>query len=162
MTTNIAVTAKPPVQPFTDESATVKVRLAENAWNSRDPQVVAQGYSIDSVWRNRSVFVTGRAQIIDFLSGKWDREHEYRLIKELWAHSEDRIAVRFAYEYRDDSGQWFRAYGNENWLYNEHGLMTHRHASINDVKIDEGERKFFWDRSASRPEDHPSLSDLGL
>lgn len=162
MTTTTAVTAKPPVPPFTDESATLKVRLAENAWNSRDPQVVAQGYSADSVWRNRSVFVTGREQIVDFLSGKWDREHEYRLIKDLWAHSENRIAVRFAYEYQDDSGQWFRAYGNENWLYNEHGLMTHRHASINDVQIDEGERKFFWDRNAPRPEDHPSLSDLGL
>lgn len=158
----ITVAAKPPVPPFTDESAILKVRLAENAWNSRDPQVVAQGYSVDSVWRNRSVFVTGRAQIVDFLSGKWDREHEYRLIKELWAFGEDRIAVRFAYEYRDDSGQWFRAYGNENWLYNEHGLMTHRHASINDVQIDESERNFFWDRSVSRPDDHPSLSDLGL
>lgn len=162
MTTTTAITAKPPVPPFTDESATLKVRLAENAWNSRDPQVVAQAYSIDSVWRNRSVFVTGREQIIDFLRGKWDREHEYRLIKELWAHSGNRIGVRFAYEYHDDAGQWFRAYGNENWLYNEHGLMTHRHASINDVQIDEGERKFFWDRNAPRPEDHPSLSDLGL
>ena len=162
MTTTTAITAKPPVPPFTDESATLKVRLAENAWNSRDPLVVAQAYSIDSVWRNRSVFVTGREQIIDFLSGKWEREHGYRLIKELWAHSENRIAVRFAYEYHDEAGQWFRAYGNENWLYNEHGLMTHRHASINDVQIDEDERKFFWDRNAPRPEDHPSLSDLGL
>jgi nuclear transport factor 2 (NTF2) superfamily protein len=162
MTMTTAIPAKPPVPPFTDESATLKVRLAENAWNSRDPQVVAQAYSIDSVWRNRSVFVTGREQIIDFLSGKWEREHEYRLIKELWAHSENRIAVRFAYEYHDDAGQWFRAYGNENWLYNEHGLMTHRHASINDVQIDEDERKFFWDQNAPRPEDHPSLSDLGL
>jgi nuclear transport factor 2 (NTF2) superfamily protein len=153
---------KPPVPPFTDESAAKKARLAEDAWNSRDPQIVAQGYSIDSVWRNRSVFVTGRDQIIEFLSDKWDREHEYRLIKELWAHSDERIAVRFAYEYHDDSGQWFRAYGNENWLYNEHGLMTHRHASINDVRIDADERKFFWDRNAPRPADHPSLSDLGL
>ncbi|MCV7020409.1 nuclear transport factor 2 family protein [Mycolicibacterium aichiense] len=156
------MTSKPPVPPFTDESAAQKVRLAENAWNTCDPQVVSQAYSVDSIWRNRSVFVTGRAQIVEFLSGKWDREHEYRLIKELWAHSNDRIAARFAYEYRDDSGQWFRAYGNENWLFDEHGLMTHRHASINDVPIDEGERKFFWDQNAPRPADHPSLSDLGL
>lgn len=157
-----AVSIKPPVPPFTDESAAVKVRLAEDAWNSRDPQRVAQGYSVDSVWRNRSVFVRGRAQIIDFLSDKWDREHEYRLIKELWAHSDDRIAVRFAYEYHDQSGQWFRAYGNENWQYDDHGLMTHRHASINDLRIEEGQRKFFWDTNAPRPADHPSLSDLGL
>jgi nuclear transport factor 2 (NTF2) superfamily protein len=157
-----AIDVKPPVPPFTDETAALKARLAEDAWNSRDPQRVAQGYSADSVWRNRSVFVTGRAQIIEFLSDKWDREHEYRLIKELWAHSEDRIAVRFAYEYHDNSGQWFRAYGNENWLYNEHGLMTHRHASINDVRIEEGQRKFSWDTNAPRPADHPSLSELGL
>ena len=162
MTTTPVATVKPPVPPFTDESAALKARLAENAWNTCDPQVVAQGYSIDSVWRNRSVFVTGRAQIVDFLSGKWDREHEYRLIKELWAHSDNRIAVRFAYEYHDDSGQWFRAYGNENWLYDEYGLMRHRHASINDLPIDESERKFFWDRNSPRPADHPSLSDLGL
>jgi uncharacterized protein len=162
MTSTTTIAAKPPVPPFTHESAVQKARLAENAWNSRDPQVVAQGYSADSIWRNRSVFVTGRAQIIEFLSGKWDREHEYRLIKELWAHSGDRIAVRFAYEYHDDAGQWFRAYGNENWLFNEFGLMTHRHASINDVQIDEAERMFFWDRDAPRPDDHPSLSDLGL
>ncbi|WP_420329786.1 DUF1348 family protein [Mycolicibacterium aromaticivorans] len=162
MTTNAAITDKPPVPPFADESAALKARLAENAWNSCDPQLVAQAYSVDSVWRNRSVFVTGRAQIVDFLSDKWRREHEYRLIKEVWAHSADRIAVRFAYEYHDDSGQWFRAYGNENWLFDEHGLMTHRHASINDVPIEEGERKFFWDRTSPRPADHPSLSDLGL
>ncbi|MEN4476263.1 nuclear transport factor 2 family protein [Mycolicibacterium cosmeticum] len=162
MTVTSATDVKPPVPPFTDESAVLKVRLAEDAWNSRDPQRVAQGYSVDSVWRNRSVFVTGRAQIIEFLSGKWDREHEYRLIKELWAHSGDRIAVRFAYEYHDEAGQWFRAYGNENWLFDENGLMTHRHASINDVPIGEGQRKFFWDRNAPRPVDHPSLSELGL
>ncbi|OZD69643.1 DUF1348 domain-containing protein [Rhodococcus sp. 15-649-1-2] len=162
MTANVETTTKPPVPPFTDESAVQKVRLAENAWNSRDPEVVALAYSIDSVWRNRSVFVTGRAQIVEFLSGKWNHEHEYRLIKELWAHSDDRIAVRFAYEYQDDSRQWFRAYGNENWLFDEDGLMTHRHASINDVPIDESERKFFWDRNAPRPAEHPSLSDLGL
>ncbi|WP_241472359.1 DUF1348 family protein [Mycolicibacterium neoaurum] len=156
------IEVKPPVPPFTDQTAAQKARLAEDAWNSRDPHRVAQGYSTDSVWRNRSAFLTGRAQIIEFLSDKWHREHEYRLIKELWAHSEDRIAVRFAYEYHDNSGQWFRAYGNENWLYDEHGLMTHRHASINDVPITEEERKFFWDMDAPRPADHPSLSELGL
>jgi uncharacterized protein len=162
MITTPEIAVKLPVPPFTDESATVKARLAEDAWNTCDPERVAQGYSVDSVWRNRSVFVTGRAQIVEFLRGKWDREYEYRLIKELWAHSDNRIAVRFAYEYHDASGQWFRAYGNENWLYNEHGLMTHRHASINDLQIDEGQRKFFWDRNAPRPVDHPGLSDLGL
>lgn len=162
MAMNSANIVKPPVPPFTDDSAALKVRLAEDAWNSRDPQRIAQGYSVDSVWRNRSVFVTGRTQIIEFLSDKWDREHEYRLIKELWAHSEDRIAVRFAYEYHDNSGQWFRAYGNENWLYNNDGLMTHRHASINDVRIEEGQRMFFWDRNEPRPVDHPGLSELGL
>jgi uncharacterized protein len=154
--------ARPPVPPFNDDSAAVKVRLAEDAWNSRDPQRVAQGYSTDSVWRNRSAFVTGRAQIIEFLRDKWAREHEYRLVKELWTHSADRIAVRFAYEYHDASGQWFRAYGNENWQFDDHGLMTHRHASINDVQIDEEQRLFSWDRNAPRPADHPSLSDLGL
>jgi uncharacterized protein len=162
MTVTSTIVVKPPVPPFTDESAVVKARLAEDAWNTCDPEHVAQGYSSDSVWRNRSVFVTGRAQIVEFLSGKWDREHDYRLIKELWAHGDDRIAVRFAYEYHDAAGQWFRAYGNENWLFDEHGLMTHRHASINDVQIDEAQRKFFWDRNAPRPVDHPSLSELGL
>ena len=153
---------RPPLPPFTAETAKQKVRAAEDAWNSCDPHRVAQGYSVDSVWRNRSVFVTGRAAITEFLSGKWDREHEYRLIKELWAHGDDRIAVRFAYEYHDESGRWFRAYGNENWLFDDHGLMTHRHASINDVPIEEGQRAFHWDRNAPRPEDHPSLSELGL
>lgn len=153
---------KLPVPPFTDDSAALKVRLAEDAWNTRDPQIVAMAYSLDSRWRNRSEFVTGRENIVKFLAGKWDREHEYRLIKELWAHSDNRIAVRFAYEYHTDSGEWFRAYGNENWLFNESGLMTHRHASINDVPIQESDRKFFWDRSGPRPADHSSLSDLGL
>ena len=162
MTMTPPIGVKSPVPPFTDESAALKVRLAEDAWNSRDPRRVAEGYSVDSVWRNRSVFVTGRAHIVEFLSDKWDREHEYRLIKELWAHSDNRIAVRFAYEYHDDSGQWFRAYGNENWLYNEHGLMTHRHASINDLRIEQSQRNFYWDTNASRPQDHPSLSELGL
>jgi nuclear transport factor 2 (NTF2) superfamily protein len=160
MTTSTEV--KLPVPPFTDESATRKVRLAEDAWNTCDPQVVSMAYSLDSRWRNRSEFVTGRENIVEFLAGKWEREHEYRLIKELWAHSDNRIAVRFAYEYHDGSGAWFRAYGNENWMFNESGLMTHRHASINDVPIQESDRKFFWDRSGPRPADHPSLSGLGL
>lgn len=160
MTTSTEV--KLPVPPFTDESATRKVRLAEDAWNTCDPQVVSMAYSLDSRWRNRSEFVTGRENIVEFLAGKWEREHEYRLIKELWAHSDNRIAVRFAYEYHDGSGAWLRAYGNENWMFNESGLMTHRHASINDVPIQESDRKFFWDRSRPRPADHTSLSGLGL
>jgi uncharacterized protein len=160
MTTSTEV--KLPVPPFTDDSAALKVRLAEDAWNTCDPQVVSRAYSLDSRWRNRSEFVTGREAIVEFLSGKWDREHDYRLIKELWAHSDNRIAVRFAYEYHNDSGEWFRAYGNENWQFNEAGLMTHRHASINDLPIQESDRKFFWDRSGPRPADHPGLSDLGL
>lgn len=160
MTTSTEV--KPPVPPFTDESATRKVRLAEDAWNTCDPQVVSMAYSLDSRWRNRSEFVTGRENIVEFLAGKWEREHEYRLIKELWAHSDNRIAVRFAYEYHNHSGAWFRAYGNENWMFNESGLMTHRHASINDVPIQDSDRKFFWDRSAPRPADHAGLSGLGL
>ncbi|MCV7432889.1 nuclear transport factor 2 family protein [Mycolicibacterium bacteremicum] len=151
-----------PVPPFTVESAVRKVRLAENAWNTRDPHIVSKGYSLDSRWRNRSDFVTGRQEIVTFLTGKWDREQEYRLIKELWAHGTDRIAVRFAYEYRTDAGAWFRAYGNENWQFAASGLMTHRHASINDVPIREGDRLFFWDSSGPRPDDHPGLSDLGL
>lgn len=160
MTTSTEV--KLPVPPFSDESATRKVRLAEDAWNTCNPQIVSRAYSLDSRWRNRSEFVTGREDIVGFLSGKWEREHEYRLIKELWAHGDNRIAVRFAYEYHNDSGEWFRAYGNENWQFNESGLMTHRHASINDVPIEESDRKFFWDRSGPRPADHPGLSDLGL
>ena len=154
--------SRPPLPPFSAETAAQKAQMAEDAWNTRDPGRVALAYSVDSVWRNRSVFVTGRAQIVDFLGGKWDREHEYRLIKELWAHSEDRIAVRFAYEYHNDSGQWFRAYGNENWLFDSDGFMAERHASINDVAIDEGERLFHWDRSGPRPADHPGLTELGL
>ena len=151
-----------PVPPFTDESAARKARLAEDAWNTCDPQIVSKAYSLDSRWRNRSEFLTGRERIVEFLTGKWEHEHDYRLIKELWAHSDNRIAVRFAYEYHNDSGDWFRAYGNENWQFDESGLMTHRHASINDVPIQESDRKFFWDRSGPRPADHPSLSDLGL
>ena len=152
---------KPPFPPFTNETAAQKVRMAEDGWNSRKPEKVALAYSIDSVWRNRDVFVTGREQIIAFLTDKWKKEQEYRLIKELWLTGGHRIGVRFAYEWHDDAGQWFRAYGNENWTFNEQGLMTHRYASINDLAIQESERKFFWPQGR-RPDDHPSLSDLGL
>jgi nuclear transport factor 2 (NTF2) superfamily protein len=153
---------RPPAPPFTQETATLKVRKAEDAWNTRDPQTVALAYTIDSRWRNRSEFLQGRPAIVDFLARKWRQESEYRLIKELWAFAGDRIAVRFAYEWRNVDGVWFRAYGNENWAFDEGGLMRERHASINDVPIREEERKFRWDRSGSRPTDHPGLSDLGL
>jgi nuclear transport factor 2 (NTF2) superfamily protein len=139
-----------------------KIRGAEDAWNSRDPVRCASAYTPDSQWRNRSTFLSGREQIIAFLTAKWQREHEYRLIKELWAYSEDRIAVRFVYEWRSDAGQWFRAHGNENWQFTPAGLMSQRHASINDVAIKESQRLFHWDRSGPRPADHPGLSDLGL
>lgn len=148
--------------PFTDESATAKVRAGENLWNTRDPQRVALGYTPDSWWRNRSTFLRGRDQIIDFLAGKWASEHDYRLVKELWAHGENRIAVRFAYEYHDESGQWFRAYGNENWEFAPDGLMKTRHASINDVRITDSARLFHWNSAEPRPSDHPGLSELGL
>jgi nuclear transport factor 2 (NTF2) superfamily protein len=138
-----------------------KVRGAEDGWNSRDPQKVALAYSVDSVWRNRAEFPVGREQIIEFLTRKWNRELDYRLIKELWAFDNDRIAVRYAYEFHDDSGQWYRAYGNENWEFDAHGLMHHRYASINDMRITESERKFHWPLGP-RPKDHPGLSDLGL
>ena len=151
--------ARPPVPPFTEESARQKVRLAEDAWNSRDPQKVALAYTEESRWRNRVEFIDGRAEIEAFLTRKWDRELEYRLIKELWTYGDDRIAVRFAYEYRDDSGQWYRAYGNENWEFDQEGLMRRRIASINDRPIDEEERKFHWP-AGRRPEDHPGLSDF--
>lgn len=154
--------SRPPLPPFTEATATQKVRAAEDAWNTRDPERISLAYSEDSWWRNRSTFVQGRAAIVDFLVGKWERELEYRLIKELWAFTGDVIAVRFAYEYRDAAGQWFRAYGNENWRFDEDGLMTHRHASINDVAIAESDRRFRWDASGPRPADHPGLSDLGL
>ena len=150
------------VPPFNRETATAKVRAGEDLWNTRDPSRVALGYTLDSWWRNRSSFVQGRDQIVDFLTVKWARELDYRLIKELWAYGDDRIAVRFAYEYHDAGGQWFRAYGNENWEFNGDGLMKTRHASINDVSIAVTERLFHWDSTASRPEDHPGLSDLGL
>lgn len=153
---------RPPFPPFTAESAARKVRAAEDAWNGRDPERVSLAYTQDSVWRNRSEIFQGRDRIAEFLARKWNRELEYRLIKELWAFTGDRIAVRFAYEYHDDSGNWFRAYGNENWQFDENGLMAYRHASINDLPIAAAERKFHWDRSQPRPADHPGLTDLGL
>ncbi|MGO9818414.1 MAG: DUF1348 family protein [Acidocella sp.] len=154
--------SRPPLPPFTPESAAQKVRLAEDAWNRRDPASVALAYTAHSRWRNRSEFFQGRRAIVDFLTRKWARELEYRLIKELWAFTEDRIAVRFAYEWHDETGAWFRSYGNENWLFDANGLMHERHASISDVPISPAERKFFWDRAAPRPAAHPGLSDLGL
>ena len=147
--------------PFTRESAILKVRKAEDGWNSRNPQQVALAYTPDSVWRNRSEFIHGRGEIMSFLTRKWQRELDYRLIKELWAFDRDRIAVRFAYEFHDDSGLWFRAYGNENWEFNAEGLMHHRYASINDLQINEADRFFHWPQGR-RPDDHPGLSDLGL
>jgi nuclear transport factor 2 (NTF2) superfamily protein len=153
--------ARPPLPPFNPETAVQKVRLAEDAWNSRDPERVSLAYSPDSKWRNRSEFLTGRQQIVAFLTRKWSLELDYRLIKELWAFGGNRIAVRFAYEYHDAAGSWFRAYGNENWEFDQHGLMTARHASINDLPIQEAERKYHW-AAGRRPDDHPGLSDLGL
>ena len=152
---------KPPLPPFTRESATQKVRLAEDAWNSRDPARVSLVYTADTRWRNRAEFPVGRQQVREFLARKWARELDYRLIKELWAHDGNRIAVRFAYEWRDDSGHWFRSYGNENWEFDEHGFMMRRFASINDLPIAEGDRNFHWPLGR-RPDDHPGLSDLGL
>lgn len=152
---------RPPLPPFTAETAAQKVRMAEDAWNGRDPEKVALAYSPDSRWRNRAEFLAGRAEIVAFLTRKWARELDYRLIKELWAFTDNRIAVRFAYEWRDDSGQWFRSYGNENWEFDELGLMRQRHASINDLPIAEGERLFRWPQGR-RPDDHPGLSELGL
>ncbi len=152
---------RPPLPPFTAETAAEKARLAEDAWNSHDPKRVAQGYTIDSRWRNRAEFVDGRAEIEAFLSRKWVRELDYRLIKEVWTHGENRIAVRFAYEWHDDSGHWFRSYGNENWEFDEHGLMRRRIASINDLPIQAEDRKYHWPLGR-RPDDHPGLSDLGL
>ncbi len=156
------VEPRPPLPPFKRESAVRKVRLAEDAWNSRDPARVSLAYSPDSVWRNRSRFLRGRAAIVDFLEVKWLSELDYRLIKELWAFSDDRIAVRFAYEWRDLGGQWRRAYGNENWAFDANGLMRERHASINDLEIGPEERLFHWDKAGPRPLDHPGLSELGL
>ncbi|AVT29985.1 DUF1348 domain-containing protein [Plantactinospora sp. BC1] len=152
---------RPPVPPFTRETAAQKVRMAEDAWNGRDPEKVAQAYTPDSRWRNRAEFINGRDEIVAFLRRKWARELEYRLIKELWATEGNRIAVRFAYEFHDDSGNWFRSYGNENWEFDENGLMRVRLASINDLPIAESERKYHWPLGR-RPDDHPGLSDLGL
>jgi uncharacterized protein len=153
--------SRPPLPPFDQETAKQKVRLAEDAWNTRDPQKVASAYTVDSRWRNRAEFVTGREEIVAFLTRKWHRELEYRLIKEMWAFEGNRIAVRFAYESRDDSRNWFRSYGNENWEFDDSGLMSRRHASINDLAITEDERLFHWPQGR-RPDDHPGLSDLGL
>lgn len=150
-----------PFPPFTLETATQKVRMAEDAWNTRDPERVSQAYTVDSVWRNRVEFLTGRAAIVEFLRRKWEKELEYRLIKELWAFQESRIAVRFAYEWHDESGNWFRSYGNENWEFDDAGLMRRRLASINDLPIKESDRKYHWPLGR-RPDTHPSLSELGL
>lgn len=151
----------PAFPPFADETARQKVRMAEDGWNSRNPEKVSMAYTPDSQWRNRSEFPRGREEIRAFLTRKWQKEHEYRLIKELWACSGNRIAVRFAYEWHDDDGQWWRSYGNENWEFDENGLMARRYASINDLAIDESERKFHWPQGR-RPDDHPGLSELGL
>ncbi|MCT8331129.1 nuclear transport factor 2 family protein [Albidovulum sediminis] len=153
--------ARPPLPPFTLETAITKVRMAEDAWNSRDPQRVSLAYTEDSQWRNRAEFLTGRAEIVAFLTRKWAREIEYRLVKEIWAFTDNRIAVRFAYEWRDDAGNWYRSHGNENWEFDERGLMRRRLASINDQPIKESDRRFLW-ASGPRPADHPGLSDLGL
>lgn len=152
---------RPPFPPFTRETAAQKVRMAEDAWNGRDPRRVALAYTVDSAWRNRAEFPVGREQIVQFLERKWARELDYRLIKELWAFEGNRIAVRFAYEWHDDAGNWYRSYGNENWEFDECGLMRKRYASINDLPIQEAERKFHWPQGR-RPDDHPGLSELGL
>ncbi|MBE0580094.1 nuclear transport factor 2 family protein [Devosia sp.] len=152
---------RPPLPPFTMESATEKVRLAEDGWNSRDPARVSLAYTPDSQWRNRADFLQGRDAIVAFLTRKWEREHEYRLIKELWGFRENRMAVRFAYEWHDGSGDWFRSYGNELWEFDGRGLMRRRIASINDAPITDAERKYRWPQGR-RPDDHPGLSDLGF
>ncbi|WKJ89852.1 nuclear transport factor 2 family protein [Methylomonas montana] len=152
---------KPPLPPFTADTAALKVRMAEDAWNSRDPDRVVQVYTEHSQWRNRAEFPAGREQIREFLQRKWAKELDYRLIKELWTFTDNRIAVRFAYEWHDDAGNWFRSYGNENWEFNEFGLMQRRFASINDLPIKESERSFHWPLGR-RPDEHPGLSELGL
>ena len=159
MTTDTEI--RPPVPPFSRETAIQKIRMAEDGWNSRDPQRVSMVYTPDSQWRNRAEFPRGRKEIVEFLTRKWVKELDYRLIKELWAFDGNRIAVRFAYEWHDDAGHWFRSYGNENWQFDDYGLMALRYASINDLPILESERKFFWPLGR-RPDDHASLSDLGL
>lgn len=150
-----------PLPPFTRETAAHKVRAAEDAWNTREPERVSLAYTPESIWRNRAEFVTGREQIVAFLRHKWAKELDYRLIKELWAHDGNRIAVRFAYEWRDDSGDWFRSYGNENWEFDEYGLMARRFACINDLSIRESDRFYHWPQGR-RPDGHPGLSELGL
>lgn len=152
---------RPPLPPFTRETAALKVRLAEDGWNSRDPLKVSLAYTADTQWRNRAEFVNGREQVQAFLTRKWQKELEYRLIKELWAFTDNHIAVRFAYEWHDDSGNWFRSYGNENWQFDENGLMALRFACINDLPIEASERKFHWPQGR-RPDEHPGLSELGL
>ncbi len=152
---------RPPLPPFTKETAVQKVRMAEDGWNSRDPDKVSLAYTIDSTWRNRAEFISGRKEIVEFLKRKWARELEYRLIKEMWAFTDNRIAVRFAYEWHDDSGDWFRSYGNENWEFGPDGLMQRRIASINDVPIKEADRKYHWPLGR-RPDNHPGLSELSL
>lgn len=152
---------RPPLPPFNREDAILKVRMAEDAWNSQNPEKIALAYTENSYWRNRSEFFHGRAKIIEFLKRKWSRELDYRLIKELWSYNDDHIAVRFQYEYHDQTGKWFRAYGNENWEFDEHGLMRRREASINDVSISETNRKFHWPKG-SRPNKYKGLSELGL
>ena len=152
---------RPPFPPFNEETAKQKVRAAEDGWNGRNPQKVALAYSPDTVWRNRSEFLKGQEEVEAFLTSKWSKENDYRLIKELWAFCDNRIAVRFAYEWHDDAGHWFRSYGNENWAFDPEGYMKTRHASINDVPILESERKFYWPLGR-RPDDHPELSELGL
>lgn len=159
MTTSQA--SRPPLPPFTRETAIQKVRLAEDGWNSRDPAKVALAYTLDTRWRNRAEFIHGREQAEAFLERKWRKELDYRLIKELWAFTDNRLAVRYAYEWRDDSGNWFRSYGNENWEFTADGLMQNRHASLNDLPIKESERLFHWPLGR-RPDDHPGLSELGL
>jgi nuclear transport factor 2 (NTF2) superfamily protein len=153
--------SRPPLPPFNFDQAIIKVRKAEDAWNGKNPSAVALAYTEDTRWRNRAEFINGRDEVEGFLTRKWAKELDYRLIKEIWAHSDNRIAVRFAYEWHDDSGQWYRSYGNENWEFDEHGYMAVRHASINDLAIDESERKFHWP-SGPRPDGHPSLTDLEL
>jgi len=158
---NVKQEPRLPLPPFTFETATQKVRAAEDGWNSKNPEKVALAYTADSEWRNRSEFIKGRKEIAEFLTKKWNKELDYRLIKELWAFSDNRIAVRFAYEWQDESGNWFRSYGNENWEFDENGYMQQRIASINDLAISEKDRKFHW-KLGRRPDDHPSLSDLNL
>ena len=157
----ISIETRPPFPPFVRETAIQKVRMAEDGWNNRDPEKVALAYTVDSMWRNRNEFPQGRVEIVEFLKHKWAKEHEYRLIKELWAFEGNRIAVRFAYEWHDDAGQWWRSYGNENWEFDENGLMQKRYASINDLAINESDRLFHWPQGR-RPDDHQGLSELGL